>query len=515
MSNGITKGITNGITNINKCIKLLGYRTLKSNIFNIEKLKINNTTENIIRGGKENYHLLNRGFSNIKQIGIIGWGSQAPSQVQNLNDTLRSINSDIKIKVGLRENSSSWKKVINTQGLSSDNVGEISKVLHESDMNIILISDYAQATNYDFIFKHIRPNTTLGFSHGFLLGHLDNIGISFPKDINVVMMAPKGMGPSLRKCYLQNSGINSSISVYQDIDGTALDKVLSWGIGVGSPYIFETSMKEEYISDLFGERAILLGGIHGIVEYLFRDFIIKLTHPEKAFVMSVKNLTSVINEKISKDGLLQLYIDLNECDKQEFRTYYSKSYNICKELFTEIYDEVNYGNEIRSVILNGNRYFKKIDNSYMWKIGNNLYKNNFEEYSKSNLNLNSDDSKSTYYLKNNICAKTAGIYIGGMMAQIDILLNNGHSYSEIVNESIIEATDSLNPYMDERGIAHMIDNCSTTARLGARKWAPRLDYLLQQNMDLSLKKDDESEIINKFTNHKIHTAIKTLYKFKV
>ena len=508
------KSISGKLTKLNNNLPIIT-RTLTSNIFNIEKLKINNTTENIIKGGKEHYHLLQKGFSNIKQIGIIGWGSQAPSQVQNLNDTLRSIQSDIKIKVGLRENSSSWEKVINTQGLSSDNVGEISEVLRESDMNIILISDYAQATHYDFIFKHIRPNTTLGFSHGFLLGHLQNIGISFPKDINVVMVAPKGMGPSLRDLYLKESGINSSIAIHQDIDGSALDKALSWGIGIGSPYIFETTMKDEYISDLFGERAILLGGIHGIVEYLFKEFILKLTHPEKAFVMSVKNLTSVINEKISKYGLLQLYLDLNECDKREFRSYYSKSYYICKDLFTEIYDEVNYGNEIRSVILNGNRDIKKIDNSYMWKVGNKLYKDNFEEYSQSNLNLNNDDSKSTYYLKDNICAKTAGIYIGGMMAQIDILLNNGHSYSEIVNESIIEATDSLNPYMDERGVAHMIDNCSTTARLGARKWAPRLDYLLQQNMSLTLKTEDETDIINKFTNHKIHTAIETLYIFKV
>ena len=75
---------------------------------------------------------------------------------------------------------------------------------------------------------------------------------------------------------------------------------------------------------------------------------------------------------------------------------------------------------------------------------------------------------------------TAGVYIAMMMAQIDVLKRNGHSYSEIVNESVIEAVDSLCPYMHHKGVAFMVDNCSTTARLGSRKWAPRFDYILEQ-----------------------------------
>ena len=95
---------------------------------------------------------------------------------------------------------------------------------------------------------------------------------NFPEDINVVMMAPKGMGPSVRKLYLQGNGINSSIAVEQDVDNRATDRVISWAIASGSPYVFETSMEKEYISDLFGERAILLGGIHAMVEYLYKMF---------------------------------------------------------------------------------------------------------------------------------------------------------------------------------------------------------------------------------------------------
>ena len=77
----------------------------------------------------------------------------------------------------------------------------------------------------------------------------------------------------------------------------------------------------------------------------------------------------------------------------------------------------------------------------------------------------------------------AGVYIACIVAQCDLLMEQGHCYSEIANESIIEAVDSLNPYMDYKGISYMVDNCSTTARLGARKWAPRFDYLLEQNTE--------------------------------
>ena len=115
-----------------------------------------------------------------------------------------------------------------------------------------------------------------------------------------------------------------------------------------------------------------------------------------------------------------------------------------------------------------------------------------------------------YYYMYHIYPRTAGLYIAGMMAQIDILLEKGHLSSEIVNETIIEATDSLNPYMDEKGISHMIDNCSTTARIGARKWGPRLEKLLEQNMETVNK----NKHIDNFINHKIHNIVRELYKYK-
>lgn len=485
----------------NKNIKFT--RQLTSSVYNVESLKLNNTKENIIKGGKDKFELLEKGFEGVKQIGIIGWGSQGPSQYQNMNDSLRSINSNINLKIGLRENSSSYNNALNTKGVNECNIGEMYEVLRESDLNLLLISDKAQCDNYEKIFENLKPGSTLGLSHGFLLGHLKNEKKYFPEDINVVLMAPKGMGPSLRKLYLQDSGINSSIAIEQDINKKATDVAISWGIAVGSPYIFETTMEKEYISDLFGERAILLGGIYGMVEYLY-NYYSKLVSKDKAFINASKNLTSIISKSISENGLLDLYKSLNKPDKYIFDTNYNKSYFFCKELFNEIYNEVESGNEIRSVILQGGGKMSNLENNEMWKIGKTIKYDNYKDKNiiglSSNIHFQDD-----YYYMYNIHPKTAGIYIGGMMAQIDILLEKGHSYSEIINESIIEATDSLNPYMDEKGIAYMIDNCSTTARLGARKWGPRLEKLLERECISN---------VNNFEYHPIHKIIKELYKLK-
>jgi len=105
--------------------------------------------------------------------------------------------------------------------------------------------------------------------------------------------------------------------------------------------------------------------------------------------------------------------------------------------------------------------------------------------------------------------ETAGLYAALMMAQVDLLLSKGHSYSEICNESIIEAVDSLNPYMHARGVDYMVDNCSTTARLGARKWGPRFDHISEQEVFTRFDGDidiDENRI-QAFVQHPVHQAL--------
>merc|ERR1712100_478122 len=141
--------------------------------------------------------------------------------------------------------------------------------IKESDLVILLISDAAQAKLYKDIFAAMKPGATLGLSHGFLLGYLDSIGEKFPEDMDVIAVCPKGMGPSVRRLYEQGkevngAGINSSLAVHQDYTGRATEVALGWSIALGSPFTFATTLESEYKSDIYGERCVILGAVHGI-----------------------------------------------------------------------------------------------------------------------------------------------------------------------------------------------------------------------------------------------------------
>lgn len=470
-------------------------------IFDTEIIKLAETEEMIVRGGRDRFHLLEEALAGIGQIGVIGWGSQGPAQAQNLRDSLAG--TAIKVKVGLRAGSSSMAAA-RAAGFTEENgtLGEMYQVIGESDMVLLLISDAAQAGNYQQIFDNLKPGATLGLSHGFLLGFLESIGKYFPENINVVGVCPKGMGPSVRRLYVQGkeingAGINSSFAVEQDIDGKATDRAIGWAVAIGAPYVFMTTLGYEFRSDIFGERGILLGAVHGIVEALYRRFVMEEGMSEAdAFVASVENVTGPLSRTISHDGILAVYEQLDEEGKKVFEKIYSHAYGPAFDLLMEIYDEVSSCNEIRSVVMAGKRFARfpmgKIDGTRMWRVGEKVR----AARSAAPISVN---------------PLTAGIYCATMMAQIDLLIEKGHCLSEVANESVIEAVDSLNPYMHFKGVAFMVDNCSTTARLGSRKWAPRFDYYLTQQalVDYDQGKGADAGLIAAFKNHKIHAALAT------
>lgn len=479
----------------------------KSDVFKVEDVQFADTTESIVRGGRDLFPLIPKAFEGIEKIGVIGWGSQAPAQAQNLKDSLAEVGSDIKVSIGLREGSSSFEEA-KEAGFSEEDgtLGEMFSVIKESDLIILLISDAAQAKLYKDIFAAMKPGATLGLSHGFLLGHLDSLGEKFPEDMDVIAVCPKGMGPSVRRLYEQGkevngAGINASFGVHQDVSGKATDLALGWGVALGSPFMFETTLRSEYKSDIFGERGILLGAVHGIVESLFRKYLRQGMSPEQAFTESCESITGNIVKIISTQGIKAVYDQLEGEDKKIFETAYSASYMPAKEILQEIYDEVSSGNEIRTVIMHGQRLDKypvgKIDGTYTWKVGEEVRAKRDED--KIPLN-----------------PFTAGVYVATMMAQCDVLLEAGHPYSEVVNESVVEAVDSLCPYMHYRGVAFMVDNCSFTAKTGSRKWAPRFDYILEQLAYTAVDngKPIDKDLIAAFENHKVHSAVTECCKLR-
>lgn len=496
----LTRSISSRISNWTALPFSTRTSEIKSNVFQqyLKTVQMANQKETVLPGGRNLYSILPKAFDGVKQIGVIGWGSQGPAQAQNLRDSLE--NTNIKVKVGLRENSSSMEKARQV-GFSEENetLGEMFQVIKESDIVLLLISDAACVELYSKVFPLLRDGATLGLSHGYLLGHLKSIGKSFPKNINVVMVAPKGMGPSVRRLYVQGkeingAGINASVAIQQNVNDKAVDHALGWSVALGSPYTFYTTMEDEYKSDIFGERGILLGGVHGLIEALFRRYLHNGMAPEEAFNNSAECITGPLNTMISHHGIKAVYESFKGEDKNVFEKAYCAAYTPCRDILEECYDDVACGNEIRSVNNAVARHARfpmgKIDKTFTWKVGEKVRANR--------------DGK---FVMNPF---TCGTYVAMMMAQIDLLIERGHCYSEVANESVIESVDSLNPYMHARGVAYMVDNCSVTARLGSRKWAPRFDYLLTEQAFVAV---DENKILNKakriseFKDHTIHKVL--------
>jgi ketol-acid reductoisomerase len=470
-----------------------------TSVFDKEYIVLAGRREAIVRGGRHLFERLPRAFAGVGQVGVIGWGPQGSAQAQNLRDSLAGA---VKVTVGLRAGSASFAAA-RAAGFTEEDgsLGEMFDVIAASDMVLLLISDAAQAELHEKIFAALRPGATLGLSHGFLLGYLGQQGKTFPASVDVVAVCPKGMGASVRALYLQGketngAGINASFAVHQDVSGHATDRSLGWSVALGAPYTFQTTLRSEYLSDLTGERAILLAAVHGLVEALYRRYLGQGMSETDAYRHSVDCVTGPVSWIISKEGLDGLYWQLDEAGRETFGRAYAAAYPVGLELIHEVYDEVSSGNEIRSVIMAGKRFARfpmgKIDQSAMWRAGEAARRTR-------------DDSQLE------LDPFTAGIFCGVMMAQVDTFLENGHPYSEIANESVIEATDSLNPYMHARGVSYMVDNCSTTARLGSRKWAPRFDYLLTQVAFPAI--DDggtalDTTLVKAFEDHPVHEVLR-------
>src|SRR3984893_11303490 len=208
-----------------------------SKVFETRVVKMADREEWIVRGGRHLFPMLPKAFAGIRQIGVIGWSSQGPAPAQNLRESLAG--NGIRVKVGLRAGSDSIANVEKAGFTEANGTrGEMYEVIAGSDLVLLLISDAAQAYNFDRIMAALRPGATLGLSHGFLVAFVKSAGKAFRNDINIIGVCPKGMGPSVRRLYEQGrdingAGINCSFAVHHDIDGEATDYALAWAIALG------------------------------------------------------------------------------------------------------------------------------------------------------------------------------------------------------------------------------------------------------------------------------------------
>ena len=311
-----------------------------------------NTKENVVT--REEFSLLKakKTLQN-EVIAIIGYGVQGPAKALNLRD------NGFNVIIGQRQNSSSWEKAIQDGWLPGKNLFPIELACEKATFITYLLSDAAQMQCWPTIKKYLTLGKTLCFSHGFSITYADKTHVIPPKDIDVILVAPKGSGRSVRKLFLENRGINSSYAVHQDPSHHAKEKALAFGIGIGSGYLFETTFKHEVYSDLTGERGALMGALCGIIKAQY-EVLRKNGHsPSEAFNETVEELTQSLVPLVSEKGMDWMYSNCSTTAQRGALDWMPRFAEAVMPVFESLYESVASGKEAEIVIkANGKNDYK-------------------------------------------------------------------------------------------------------------------------------------------------------------
>lgn len=305
-------------------------------------------------------------------IAVIGYGVQGPGQSLNLRE------NGFNVIVGQRKGGKSWDKAVADGWVPGETLFEIEEAAKRGTIIEYLLSDAGQIEAWPTIKKNLTPGKALYFSHGFGITYKERTGIVPPKDVDVIMVAPKGSGTSLRRMFLQGRGLNSSYAIFQDATGKAWDRVISLGVGVGSGYLFETTFKKEVYSDLTGERGTLMGAIQGIFAAQYDTLRSKGHTPSEAFNESVEELSQSLMPLISENGMDWMYANCSTTAQRGALDWWKKFRDAVKPVFEDLYHQVEIGNEAQRSIDSNSQpdYRAKLDaelremrESEMWQAG--------------------------------------------------------------------------------------------------------------------------------------------------
>jgi ketol-acid reductoisomerase len=305
-------------------------------------------------------------------IAVIGYGVQGPGQALNMKD------NGFNVIVGQRKDSKTWEKAKKDGWVEGKDLFSIEEALEKSTIIAYLLSDAGQIALWPTVQKYLTKGKTLYFSHGFGITFNEQTSIVPPKDVDVILVAPKGSGTSLRRLFIEGKGLNSSYAIFQDATGKAKDKVLAMGIGVGSGYLFETDFKKEVYSDLTGERGILMGALAGLFEAQYDVLRRKGHSPSEAFNETVEELTQSLMPLVAENGMDWMYANTSVTAQRGALDWKSKFRNATAPVFEQLYDSVASGKEAARVIAEGSKSdyrekleleLKEIRESELWKAG--------------------------------------------------------------------------------------------------------------------------------------------------
>ncbi|GJM27666.1 MAG: ketol-acid reductoisomerase [Cyclobacteriaceae bacterium] len=305
-------------------------------------------------------------------IAILGYGVQGPGQALNLKD------NGFNVIIGQRSPSPSWDKALADGWVPGENLFSLEEACDRGTVLQFLLSDAGQIALWPTVKKHLTTGKTLYFSHGFGVTFNDQTGINPPDDIDVVLVAPKGSGTSLRRMFLQGKGLNSSFAIHQDYTGKAKERVAALGIGIGSGYLFETDFKKEVYSDLTGERGTLMGALAGILEAQYKVLRKNGHSPSEAFNETVEELTESLILLVAENGMDWMYANCSTTAQRGALDWRHKFRAAVEPVFEELYAKVASGAEAkRSIDTNSQPDYREklaeelreLRESEMWRAG--------------------------------------------------------------------------------------------------------------------------------------------------
>ncbi len=311
------------------------------------------------------------------QIAIIGYGIQGAAQALNLRD------NGFKVIIGQRPNSSSWDKAINDGWVKDKNLFTIETACEKATFICYLLSDAAQMQCWPQVKKHLSSGKTLCFAHGFSITYEDKTGVVPPDDVDVILVAPKGAGRTLRNLFLQGKGLSASYAVQHDYSGHAKDKALAFAIGIGSSYIFATTFKNETYSDLVSERGVLVGGLAAMIMAQYQVLRENGSSPSEAFNDSVEELTQSLVPLIGENGMDWMFRNCSATAQLGAFEWMPRFKEVLTPVFKELYKSVASGKEAEVVIKANSkkdykeRLDKELDQMHeqeIWQVGKEVRK---------------------------------------------------------------------------------------------------------------------------------------------
>ena len=271
-------------------------------------------------------------------IAVIGYGVQGPGQACNLRD------NGFNVIVGQRQGKT-FEKAVADGWVPGKTLFSIEEAATKGTIVMCLLSDAAVMSVWPTLKKCLQPGNALYFSHGFAITWNDRTGCVPQKDIDVIMVAPKGSGTSLRTMFLEGRGLNSSYAVYQDATGKALDRTLALGIGIGSGYLFETTFQREATSDLTGERGSLMGAIQGLLLAQYEVLRENGHSPSEAFNETVEELTQSLMPLFAQKGMAWMYANCSTTAQRGALDWMGPFHDAIKPVVQRLDESVKSGHE--------------------------------------------------------------------------------------------------------------------------------------------------------------------------